>query len=304
MDGKAVSNQTIASVADRSAAFKIAYNRPPKLVVVFAGDNAASASYVSNKEKACNKAGMEFTLIRMSEKVTTREIVDEIHRLNQDDSVDGILVQMPLPDGVEESRIIQAILPEKDADGFHPLNIGFVWAGTYSIAPCTPSGIIRILEAYAFPFSGSHAVIVGRSNIVGKPMAALLLEKHCTVTLTHSRTRNLSAVCRQADLLVAAIGRPAMITSEFIRPGAYVVDVGINRITMETAPEFLRTDSSPCVRSLREKGHCLVGDVDPISGPQAASFLTPVPGGIGPMTVAMLIANTMTLAESRMAGNR
>ena len=304
MDGKAVANLTIQSVSERSAAFQTAHNRRPKLVVIFAGDNAASASYVSNKEKACGKAGMDFSLIRMSETVTTGEILDEISRLNRDDTVDGILVQMPLPCGVEESRIIPAILPEKDADGFHPFNIGNVWTGTYSIAPCTPSGIIRILETYSFPFSGSHAVIVGRSNIVGKPMAALLLERHCTVTLTHSRTRNLPEVCRQADLLVAAIGRPAMITSEFIRPGAYVVDVGINRITSETAPDSLRTDTSPCARALREKGSCLVGDVDPITGPQTASFLTPVPGGIGPMTVAMLIANTMTLAEGRMTKNR
>lgn len=299
LDGKSFSAEMIeAGIADASS-FESRFKRKPRLVVLFAGDNAASSVYVSNKEKTCKKVGIEFELFRFSSTATTSELISSIQTLNCDESIDGILVQLPLPTSIDEKLILSAISPEKDVDGFHPINIGRLWTGNYRIAPCTPMGIIRLLEHYSFMFSGAHSVIIGRSNIVGKPLAALLLERHCTVTIVHSQSRDLPGICQRADLLIAAIGKPAFINETHIRSGAWVVDVGINRIVRDSAPRKLLADDSPCAKSLMEKGHCLIGDVDPIAIRAVAGAYTPVPGGVGPMTIAMLITNTILLANHR-----
>ncbi len=250
---------------------------PPGLTVIMVGDDPASRVYVGAKEKACKKVGFNSRIVSLPEETTEGQILDLINELNSDDSVHGILVQLPLPAHVSVDRIASAVLPEKDVDGFHPVNVGRLWRGEDGLFPCTPSGIVGLLHHHQIPLSGKNALIVGRSNIVGKPMAALLLRENCTVSIAHSRTSNLIEQCRRADLLVVAVGRAEMVNADWVKPGAVVVDVGMNR---------------------NSEGK-LVGDVDYNSVSSVCSAITPVPGGVGPLTIAFLLENTL-LARTRL----
>ncbi len=244
--------------------------RPPGLVVVIAGDDPASHIYVSMKEKACRKIGIRSTVIRLPDEVSQDELLSEIDRLNRDPSVDGILCQLPLPDHISADIVASAILPEKDVDGFHPVNVGRLWRGEEGLFPCTPVGIIALMKHSGIIIDGADAIIVGRSNIVGKPMAALLLRANATVSIAHSHTSDLAGLCRKSDILIAAVGRPHFIKREFVKPGATVIDVGTSR-----------TDDG------------LAGDVDFDNVVEICGAITPVPGGVGPLTIAYLLSNTV-----------
>lgn len=246
----------------------------PHLAVILVGENAASQVYVRNKENACIHACIRSTIIRLPEVCTQEELENAVLSLNKDESVHGILVQLPLPKGLDEARVLALIDPDKDVDGFHAMNSGRLMNGQPSFVPCTPLGVMKLLEAYQIPTRGKHAVIIGRSNIVGKPMAMLLLAADATVTICHSKTANLAEITRQADILVAAVGKPNFVTGDMIKQGAAVVDVGINRVDDR-----------------------LVGDVHAEQAEKVASYLTPVPGGVGQMTIAMLLSNTLDAAE-------
>lgn len=272
LDGKMVASEIKAAVAKKAGEMK-ARGVTPGLTVVLVGENPASKVYVGQKEKACAEAGFSSVLLKLPETTTQAALMEIISKLNEDPSVHGILVQLPLPRQIDPDAVIAAIDPAKDVDGFHPVNVGRLVAGLPCMVPCTPLGVVRLLEAYGLPLAGKHAVIVGRSAIVGKPMAHLLLAKDCTVTICHSRTPDLASFTRQADVLVAAVGRPKTITADMVKPGAIVVDVGINRL---------------------ETG--LVGDVDYGPVRDVAGWLTPVPGGVGPLTIAMLLENTLSAA--------
>jgi methylenetetrahydrofolate dehydrogenase (NADP+) / methenyltetrahydrofolate cyclohydrolase len=267
-------------------------NRPPGLAVVLVGHNPASEIYVRSKIKACAELGIFSEKIEPPENVTTQELLAIIEDLNGRSDIDGILVQMPLPKAVDTRRVLEAVAADKDADGFHPTNVGYLVAGRPAPRSCTPAGIIELLKFYKIPLAGKHAVVLGRSDIVGKPMALMLLQENATVTICHSRTANLPEICRQADVLVAAIGRTAFVTEEYIKPGAVVIDVGINRVT--DAAEAARMGRA---EEFAAKGKTVVGDVHPLDVARLASAYTPVPGGVGPLTIAMLMANTVELAE-------
>jgi methylenetetrahydrofolate dehydrogenase (NADP+)/methenyltetrahydrofolate cyclohydrolase len=271
-------------------------SRPPGLAVVLVGHNPASEIYVRNKIKACADLGIFSKKISPESTVTTEELLAIIERLNADPAIDGILVQMPLPSQVNSRRVLEAVAADKDADGFHPLNVGHLVAGRPAPRACTPAGIIELLKFYHIKTDGRRAVVLGRSDIVGKPMALMLLQENATVTICHSATSNLVEECRRADILVAAMGKPAFLTSEFIAPGATVIDVGTSRIS----------DRIEAVRIGKEaefdrKGWVLVGDLHPIDVARQATAYTPVPGGVGPLTIAMLMANTVALAERHLA---
>ena len=297
LDGTALA-QTLRHRA-REAADAIARGaRPPSLRVLLVGDNPASESYVSAKAKAAHEAGIRAETRRLPSDLSAPALLAEIAAANADPEVDGILVQLPLPPQHDPARVLDAVDPEKDVDGFHPENVGLLHQGRPRFVPCTPAGIVELLAAYEVPLAGRRAVVLGRSDIVGKPMAALLTARDATVTICHSRTRELPAVCREADVLVAAIGRPGFVTSEFVKEGAAVVDVGINRVTAQDAPENLRR-SERIRKALDEKGRALVGDVDFDGVAPVAGWLTPVPGGVGPLTVAMLLHNTIKAAGFR-----
>lgn len=299
LDGHAISRQIRAEIAAGVERFVEAVGRPPGLAVVLVGDDPASSVYVGSKERAAKKAGFHGRVVRLAAGIDQAELERTVDELNDDDEIDGFLVQLPLPRDLDEDRILERVDPAKDVDGFHPVNVGRLWIGTGGIAPATPSGIVEMLERSDIAVEGLHAVIVGRSRIVGKPMAALLLARHATVTLAHSRTRDLPALCRSADLLVAAIGRPAFFGPEHVAPGAVVVDVGINRV--DDADELERLFPGDEARRSRfeEKGYFLVGDVDYRRVAPIARAITPVPGGVGPLTVTMLLANTLTAARRR-----
>ena len=301
LDGKRVAADVIESVKKDAEEFYRQTGRKPCLVVINAGDDPASKVYIRNKEKACLSSGIEFRNITLPETVQLEELMDAIDLCNQDNTCDGLIVQLPLPASItNENDVIHKISVSKDVDGFHPESVGSLWSGTSDLAPCTPAGILRILHEYSIPLKGKHAVIIGRSNIVGKPLAALLLREHATVTITHSRTQDLPAMCRTADVLIAAVGKPGLVTADYIKPGAVIIDVGINRITLEQAlPHWIEKDT-PIKRKIDKKGSALVGDVDPDAAIGRASFFTPVPGGVGPMTVAMLMVNTLNLAQKRL----
>lgn len=252
------------------------YGRRPCLMVVIVGDNPASRSYVRGKIKATEYVGMDGHLIELPEDCPEERLLQEIAALNNDPQVDGILVQLPLPKHIDEEKVIAAIAPEKDVDGFHPENVARLWLNQPCILPCTPKGIIALLDKAGVEIAGKKAVVVGRSNIVGKPVAKLLLDRNATVTIAHSRTQDLPAVCREADILVAAVGRAQMITADYVKPGAAVIDVGINRVNDR-----------------------LVGDVDFDSVAPVAGAITPVPGGVGPMTITMLMQNTIECFRKR-----
>ena len=296
LDGAAVAKRIRERVAVEAAELARRGVRP-FLRVILVGENAASVSYVTSKTRSAEEAGMGAETLRLPVSTSPDDLLAEVARANADPSVHGILVQLPLPKTHDASRVLDAIDPRKDVDGFHPENVGRLQQGRTRFAPCTPAGVVELLDAYDVPLSGRRAVVLGRSDIVGKPMAALLLARDATVTVCHSKTRDLPAVCREADVLVAAIGRPGFVNRDFVRPGAAVVDVGINRLTsLEEAPEGLRS-SARVRRALEEKGRILVGDVDFDDVSQVAGFLTPVPGGVGPLTVAMLLSNTVKAAR-------
>lgn len=278
LDGKQLSQELKDEMRQEVDALAQKYGRRPCLMVVIVGNNPASQSYVRGKIKATEYVGFDGSLVSLPEDVTEDALIAEIERLNQDEQVDGILVQLPLPKHISEDRVIAAISPEKDVDGFHATNVARLWLNQPCTVPCTPKGVIVMLDRAGIEISGKNAVVVGRSNIVGKPVAKLLLDRNATVTIAHSRTKNLKEVCRQADILVAAVGRPLMLTADYIKPGAAVIDVGINRL---------------------EDGR-LVGDVDFEGAKAIAGAITPVPGGVGPMTITMLMRNTIECFLRRM----
>jgi methylenetetrahydrofolate dehydrogenase (NADP+)/methenyltetrahydrofolate cyclohydrolase len=295
LDGATVARKIRARVRAEAAAPE-AEVRPPFLRVLLVGENPASQSYVASKTKAAAEAGIGSETVRLSADISPSALLAEVARANEDSGVDGILVQLPLPPGHDQTRVLDSIHPLKDVDGFHPENVGLLHQGRPRFVPCTPAGILELLDAYEIPLRGRRAVVLGRSDIVGKPMAALLTARDATVTVCHSKTRDLPAVCREADLLVAAIGRPGFVTREFVKEGATVVDVGINRLTSgDEVPETLRR-STRVMKSLTEKGRVLVGDVAYDDVLPVAGAITPVPGGVGPLTVAMLLHNTLKAA--------
>jgi methylenetetrahydrofolate dehydrogenase (NADP+)/methenyltetrahydrofolate cyclohydrolase len=264
----------------------------PGLAVILAGNDPASEIYVRSKIKACEQLGIKGELLRRDDSVGTQELVQVVDQFNSRDDIDGILVQLPLPAHVNASKVVTAIAPDKDVDGLHPMNIGNLSAGRPALVPCTPAGIMELLRRSDIPVEGWHAVVVGRSNIVGKPMSMLLLNANATVTICHSRTRNLRELTREADILVVAIGRAGFITGEHVKPGATVIDVGVNRITDPGEFHRLFTGVAERERSFAEKGSVVAGDVHPKVA-ELAGAITPVPGGVGPLTIAMLLANTV-----------
>jgi len=279
IDGKAVAKLVRSEVAQGVAAFKAQYGRAPGLHVVLAGDDSASAIYVRNKEKAALETGFEGKVHRLPASVSEEQILGLVRELNEDHAVDGILVQLPLPNGMRSDKVLETVSAAKDVDGFHAVNVGALWSGQRGLVPCTPRGCLRLLDETGVKLEGARAVVVGRSNIVGKPVAALLLARHATVTIAHSKTHDLAAICREADILVAAVGRARMLGAAFIKPGAAVIDVGQN---LDAAGK-------------------LCGDVDFDAAEKVAGSITPVPGGVGPMTIAMLLENTLTAAHAREA---
>ena len=277
IDGKAISAQMRKEIAAKNEEFIAQTGVCPGLAVIIVGQDPASQIYVRNKKRACEEVGFyseEIALPAETDMATLRQVIE---RLNADDKIHGILVQLPLPSQLDEGEVIMMIDPQKDVDAFHPANVGRVMSGGYTFVPCTPAGVMELLKRSGVEISGKNCVVVGRSNIVGKPMAMLLLEANGTVTICHSRTKNLKEICSSADILVSAVGRPYFITADMVKPGAVVVDVGINRLP----------DGK------------LVGDVDYAAVEPLASYITPVPGGVGPMTITMLLRNTLTAAETK-----
>ena len=270
----------------------------PGLAAVLVGENPASKLYVNSKIAACGKLGLASFLLTPPTTTTTDELLAIVDDLNRRDDVDGILVQMPLPRQVDAKRILDAVDPAKDVDGFHPVNVGHLVAGRPALVACTPAGVMEILKRSGIPLEGANAVVIGRSDIVGKPMALLLLHASATVTICHSKTRNLAETARRADIVVAAIGRAAMVTPDFVRPGATVIDVGQNVITDRAEAEKIFANFPEKLESFRAKGAVLVGDVHP-DVIQTAGAFTPVPGGVGPLTIAMLMSNTVRAARMR-----
>lgn len=271
IDGKAISNQIKLDLAKEVEALKATYGRAPKLAVILVGEDPASKVYVRNKEKACEKIGIENLLIRKEDTLTEQELLDMIDKLNHDDSVDGILVQLPLPSHINETKIIEAISPNKDVDGFHPESVASLFLNREGFVSCTPAGVMELLDAINYDLQGKEVVVVGRSNNVGKPLALLALQRNATVTIAHSRTANLAEVCKRADVLICAVGRAEMFTADYVKEGAVVIDVGINR----------KADGKLC------------GDVKYDEVAPKAMAITPVPGGVGPMTVTLLMKNTV-----------
>ena len=300
LDGKKVAETIRAEVAAEVAAMTARGERPPGLAVLLVGDDPASAVYVGSKAKACEEAGIVSWVERLPADAAEATVAAEIDRLVADPNVDGILVQLPLPKHLPSRALLERIAPSKDVDGFHPENVGRLWLGQKAFVPCTPAGVIEMLEREGIAIAGSKAVIVGRSDIVGKPMAALLLQRHATVTICHSRTPDLDAVCREADIVVAAVGVPFLVGANAVREGTVVVDVGINRITDRAAVEA-HIKSPKRLATFADKGALLVGDVDFEAVVEKASAITPVPGGVGPLTVAMLLVNTLRSRQSREA---
>jgi len=283
INGKAVAEDLVTEVGRKAAAFTARYGVIPGLTVVLVGENAASEVYVRNKVRTTKAAGMNSNEHRLPAETSEADLLALVGKLNADSSVHGILVQLPLPAHVDAQKVLNAIAPEKDVDGFHPMNAGKLATGEKALVPCTPLGSVMLAKRVHPNLSGMEAVIIGRSNIVGKPVAQLLLMENCTVTIAHSRSRDLEAICRRADILVAAVGRPEMVRGSWIKPGATVIDVGINRIT-------------------GEKGKSkLVGDVHFAEAMAVAGAVTPVPGGVGPMTIACLLSNTLDAAKMQMA---
>ncbi len=300
LDGTLIRNQILEEARPRVEALAAAGARPG-LAVVLAGHNPASEIYVRNKVKACESLGIRSEKYTPPEHVTTADMLALIDELNHKSDIHGILVQLPLPPQVDTKRVLLEVAPDKDVDGFHPLNLGKLVANTPGPRPCTPAGIMELLKRYSIPISGRNAVVIGRSDIVGKPMALMLLHQNATVTICHSKTSNLPEVCRRADILVAAIGRGGMVTADYIKPGATVIDVGMNRLTtLEQVEKVFRGDPAR-VADFERRGSLLIGDVNPIDMAAASGAYTPVPGGVGPLTIAMLMVNTVEAAARRRA---
>ena len=276
IDGKLISASARQQIAEETAAFTTESGVTPHLAAVLVGDDPASQVYVRNKERACEKCGLKSTLHRLSAETTQQQLMDLVAQLNADRTVHGILVQLPLPNHLDSTPVLDSIRPDKDVDGFHPENVGLMLQGRPRFLPCTPHGVMKMLEHENISTAGKHAVVIGRSDIVGKPMAGLLVQKgaDATVTVCHSRTADIAAITRQADILVAAVGSPEFVKGDMIKPGAVVIDVGINRVNDK-----------------------LVGDVEFAAAAEQASAITPVPGGVGPMTIAMLLRNTLEAAK-------
>lgn len=281
IDGKVISAYIKERAAKEAAQVALTLGRKPCLAVIIVGENPASKVYVNNKKKACEACGITSLEYALPELTSERELLDLIGTLNRDDAVDGILCQLPLPGHISEEKVIEAISPEKDVDGFHPVNVGKMLTGGDGFLPCTPAGLIEMLKYENIPIEGKRCVVIGRSNIVGKPAAILMQRENATVTVCHSKTRNLKEIVQQADIIVASVGKPHFLTADMVRPGAVVLDVGINRLPDKT----------------------LVGDAEFAEVAEVASYITPVPGGVGPMTVAMLMQNTVKAAERRAALN-
>jgi methylenetetrahydrofolate dehydrogenase (NADP+)/methenyltetrahydrofolate cyclohydrolase len=297
LDGAAIAAEIKREVAEEVLQLA-AQGVRPMLTAVLVGAVTASEIYVRNKVQTCHELGILSELITPPATVTTEEMLELVASLNDRNEIDGILIQLPLPEQVDTKALLEAVSPAKDVDGFHPMNAGRLMAGRTGLVPCTPAGVIEILKRSGIPISGQHAVVVGRSDIVGKPAALLLLHQNATVTVCHSKTRDLGAVTREADILVAAIGRAGFITAEMVKPGATLIDVGINRITDPT--EFARFFAGDPKReaTFAKRGSTLVGDVHPKAFEVAGAY-TPVPGGVGPLTIAMLMANTVQAAKMR-----
>jgi len=301
LDGKQTAREIRREVAEGCAGLLASRNVVPGLTVVLIGEDPASQIYVRNKERAARNAGMNSNIVRLPADSTESRVLDTVVTLNGDPAVHGILVQLPLPDGIRDQRVIETVDPAKDVDGFHPENAGRLLTGLPGFVPCTPAGVIELLKRNEIPLSGKHAVVIGRSNIVGKPMALLLLREHCTVTVCHSRTTGLAEQAARADILVAAVGRLGMVTADFIKKGAAVIDVGIHRVDDEARLRELFGDDERRLATLAEKGSTVAGDVHPLDARSKAGWLTPVPGGVGPLTIAMLLKNTLDAAR-RSAG--
>ncbi|MFR1449907.1 MAG: bifunctional methylenetetrahydrofolate dehydrogenase/methenyltetrahydrofolate cyclohydrolase FolD [Beduini sp.] len=280
IDGKTISQNIKTHIKEEVDSLKQHQKRVPQLAVILVGNNPASLTYIKNKEKACAYVGFDSLKINLDEHTSEQELLDYVERLNHDDKVDGILVQLPLPSHIDENKIINAINPLKDVDGFHPVNISNLFLGNKTLLPCTPYGMMVMLQSIGYDLEGKEVVVVGRSNIVGKPVALLALQKHATVTIAHSRTRNLKELTKRADVLIAAIGQPKFFDESYIKEGAIVLDVGMNR----------------------DENNKLCGDVDFESCQDKALAITPVPGGVGPMTIAMLLTNTLEAYKQRNEG--
>jgi methylenetetrahydrofolate dehydrogenase (NADP+)/methenyltetrahydrofolate cyclohydrolase len=300
LDGNRVRDDIKTELKPRVAALA-SKSRPPGLAVVLVGNNPASEIYVRHKIKACHDLGIYSESITPPATLTTYELLEIVRGLNENPEIDGILVQLPLPPQIDSKRILLAISPEKDVDGFHPCNVGNLVASLPGPRACTPAGIIELLKRNEIAIAGKRAVVVGRSDIVGKPVAMLLLHEHATVTMCHSKTPDLAAVCREGEILIAAIGRPAMLTGDYIRPGAVVIDVGTNHIADRALAARIFRDNAERLAAFDRKGSVLVGDVDPIEIAERASAYSPVPGGVGPLTIAMLMSNTVASAERRLS---
>ncbi len=301
LDGTAVGAAIRAEVAPAVAAFTARAGRPPRLTLVLVGDDPASLLYVTSKLKSAGETGLEARIERLPATTGLDELLALVDRLNRDDQCDGILVQSPLPKAMgakAERRVFDALDPLKDVDGFHPVNVGRLVQGRDALVACTPSGVMELLQRDRIPMAGRRAVVIGRSDIVGKPMALLLLHQHATVTVCHSRTVDLPAVAREADILVAAIGRPAFVTPDFVKPGATVVDVGTTRVDDRALVERLFAPGSKRLDAFNRRGSLVLGDVHPEVA-RVAGALTPVPGGVGPLTIAMLLKNTLRAANLR-----
>ncbi|MBQ2433153.1 MAG: bifunctional methylenetetrahydrofolate dehydrogenase/methenyltetrahydrofolate cyclohydrolase FolD [Clostridia bacterium] len=279
IDGKEIARHVRADVKARVKEYTEKHGKAPALCVILAGDNPASKVYVASKEKACGWVGIRSVAKKFPSEITEEKLISEIHALNQDPDINGILVQLPLPKGINEENVLRAVAPEKDVDGFHPMNAGELMRAGAKLEPCTPAGCIELLKRANVALSGANAVVIGRSNIVGKPVAMMLLRENCTVTVCHSKTKNLKDILKNADIVVSAMGRPKAVTGDMLKEGAAVIDVGINRL---------------------DDGN-IVGDVDFESACKVAGAITPVPGGVGPMTIAFLLKNTMTAAEMQNA---
>jgi len=299
LDGKAAAAEIRAEMAVSVREMAAAGGRLPQLVAVLVGDDAASQTYVGSKVRGCGEVGMLSRNVRLPSTTSQGQLLSLVDDLNSDDAVDGILVQLPLPPQIDEKLVLNRISPDKDVDGFHPVSVGRLWLDEEGFTPATPTGIVALLKRNGIALAGRRAVVVGRSAIVGKPMAGLLLRENCTVTVCHSKTVDLAAITRQADILVAAIGRPAMIGPDHVREGAVVVDVGMSRLADAAETERLFPGDAARREQVAQKGYTLIGDVDFTRVASKTSHITPVPGGVGPLTVAMVLYNTLKAARRR-----
>lgn len=298
LDGVSVADAIKREVAQEVARYAERGLRPG-LAAVLVGDNPASQIYVSSKVRTCQQLGIYSEKIELPGTTSTQELLTLVRDLNSRDEIDGILVQLPLPAQIDTNLVLNSVAPEKDVDGFHPQNLGRLVTGEPGLRPCTPAGIIELLDRYGIKIEGARAVVLGRSRIVGLPMSLLLLHRNATVTICHSRTRDLPSVARQADILIAAMGRAAAVDSSYIKPGAVVIDVGMNKVTERADLERLFGDDPKRRAAFEKNGYTLVGDVNPRQAAEVAGYLTPVPGGVGPLTIAMLMKNTLIAMKMR-----